>query len=319
MLPPPEEYQILIVDDNEMNREIMLRHLRRQGYRQIESSDSGLKALDLIAEQNFDLILLDVMMPEMNGYEVLEKIKSKSESQNIPVIMISAMDETESVVRCIELGAEDYLTKPFDPMLLKARVGVCLERKRTADQQRTHVESVEANNAQLKSLSRQNPLTGLMNRRVMDEVLPQAWAQNLTKPFSVAALTIDYFREYREKSGFVNADRCLIEVSESLNSTLDGLYSLIHYLGEYFILILPNTDRVGAIAVAKKMQSTLEKAKFLHPCSQVGNYVTISVGISTTIAKVEGNPLDLVSQSDRAMYLAKNNGCNRIEAIDLET
>jgi len=118
---------ILVVDDNEMNRDMLSRRLKRLGHQTMVAED-GQKALDAIHEHHFDLVLLDIMMPNLNGYDTLEQIKSSEATQHIPVIMISAVDDLESVVRCIELGAEDYLFKPFNPVLLKARVGASLEK-----------------------------------------------------------------------------------------------------------------------------------------------------------------------------------------------
>lgn len=129
---------ILVVDDNEMNRDMLSRRLKRLGHATMVAED-GQKALEAIQENDFDLVLLDIMMPNLNGYDTLEQIKSDPVTQHVPVIMISAVDDLESVVRCIELGAEDYLFKPFNPVLLKARVGASLEKKRL--QTSTNAES----------------------------------------------------------------------------------------------------------------------------------------------------------------------------------
>jgi signal transduction histidine kinase len=118
---------ILVVDDNAANREVLARRLEREGHR-VQQVAGGQEALDLLGRQPIDLVLLDVMMPEMDGYEVLQQLKADPALRHIPVLMISALDEMDSVVRCIELGAEDYLPKPFDPVLLRARIGACLEK-----------------------------------------------------------------------------------------------------------------------------------------------------------------------------------------------
>ena len=123
---------LLIVDDNEINRDVLSRQLERQGHA-TAVAENGLRALEMVREREFDLMLLDIMMPEMNGYEVLQYLKADERLRDIPVIMISALGEVETVVRCIELGAEDYLPKPFDPVLLRARIGACLEKKRLRD------------------------------------------------------------------------------------------------------------------------------------------------------------------------------------------
>ena len=125
---------ILVVDDNDDNRYTLTRRLKRQGYDNVAVAENGRQALEMLAESDFDLALLDIMMPEINGYEVLERIKADERLRQVPVIMISALDEIESVVKCIELGAEDYLPKPFNLVLLRARVGASLEKKRMLDQ-----------------------------------------------------------------------------------------------------------------------------------------------------------------------------------------
>jgi DNA-binding response OmpR family regulator len=117
---------LLVVDDNEDNRYTLTRRLTREGYTNLITATNGREALDLLQSKPFDLMLLDIMMPDMNGYEVLERMKEGAELRNVPVIMISALSEIESVIRCIELGAEDYLPKPFNPTLLRARVGASL-------------------------------------------------------------------------------------------------------------------------------------------------------------------------------------------------
>jgi class 3 adenylate cyclase/CheY-like chemotaxis protein len=125
---------LLVVDDNEDNRYALTRRLAREGYSNVAIAVDGSQALELLGSKQFDLVLLDIMMPNVNGYQVLEKMKADEKLRHVPVIMISAVDELDSVVRCIELGAEDYLSKPFNPTLLRARVGASLERKRLHDQ-----------------------------------------------------------------------------------------------------------------------------------------------------------------------------------------
>jgi DNA-binding response OmpR family regulator len=132
---------LLVVDDNEINRDMLSRRLRHQGYR-VSMAEDGRRALQAVREQPVDLVLLDVLMPEMDGYETLKQLKADASLRDIPVIMISARDEIESVVRCIEHGAEDYLPKPFNPVLLRARTGACLEKKRLRDQEVLYLQDV---------------------------------------------------------------------------------------------------------------------------------------------------------------------------------
>jgi two-component system sensor histidine kinase/response regulator len=149
-----ETGHLLVVDDDPANREVLCRRLKRQGH-DVQTASSGLDALRILGEADFDLVLLDIMMPEMDGYEVLGRIKSDRRLENIPVIMISALNEMQSVVRCIEAGAEDYLTKPFNPTLLKARIGACLEKKRGRDRESALFEQLQSNYERLQELERQ--------------------------------------------------------------------------------------------------------------------------------------------------------------------
>ena len=138
-----DEAALLLVDDNEDNRHTLARRLKREGYANLVTANDGRQALDLLKAQHFDLVLLDIMMPELDGYQVLEQVKADAALRDIPVIMISALEEMESVIRCVELGAEDYLAKPFNPTLLRARVGASLEKKRLRDEVRASLTRLE--------------------------------------------------------------------------------------------------------------------------------------------------------------------------------
>ena len=137
------EPALLVVDDNDDNRFTLTRRLAREGYKKVTSAVNGREALERLRADHFDLVLLDVMMPEMNGYQVLEQMHGDARMRDIPVIMISAVDQLESVVRCIELGADDYLMKPFNPVVLRARVGASLEKKRLRDEVRSSLQRLE--------------------------------------------------------------------------------------------------------------------------------------------------------------------------------
>ncbi|MCG6976153.1 MAG: response regulator [Acidiferrobacterales bacterium] len=154
---------ILVVDDNELNRDMLSRRLEREGYLAILASD-GYMALEMLAVNEVDLVLLDIMMPQLDGYQVLERIKADPRLQKIPVIMITAIDEIDSTVKCIELGAEDYLPKPFNPVLLRARIGASLEKKRLHDMEAEYRSKIEQNNM-------------VLSERVREQVMEIASAQ----------------------------------------------------------------------------------------------------------------------------------------------
>lgn len=138
-----EPSQVLVVDDVEANRDMLQRRLKRMGH-EVDTAENGRRALEMLHQKQFDLVLLDIMMPEMNGYEVLEAVKGDPLLKHIPVVMISALDEVDSVVKCIEMGAEDYLTKPFNSVLLKARINASLSKKQMRDQEELYLHQVEA-------------------------------------------------------------------------------------------------------------------------------------------------------------------------------
>ncbi|MDP2793550.1 MAG: response regulator [Sulfurisoma sp.] len=142
-------YSLLVVDDTEMNRDLLSRRLRKNGYH-VALAANGLDALTQLRDAEFDLILLDIMMPVMDGYQVLETVKADGKLRHIPVIMITALEEMDSVVRCIEMGAEDYLPKPFNPVLLQARINASLEKKRAYDTEQYYRRQIEEHNSQLE-------------------------------------------------------------------------------------------------------------------------------------------------------------------------
>jgi len=168
----PAEAALLIVDDNEDNRYTLTRRLKREGYTNLTTADDGRQALNLLRSQKFDLLLLDIMMPEVNGYEVLQQLKADAELRHLPVIMISAVGEVESVVRCIELGAEDYLPKPFDATLLRARVGASLEKKALRDEVRDWNRKLEERvQEQLAQLNRLGRLKGFFSPQLAESII----------------------------------------------------------------------------------------------------------------------------------------------------
>ncbi len=162
--PPHETGRILVVDDNASNRDLLFRRLSHDGH-EVARADSGRRALEIVEVENFDLILLDLLMPDLNGFQVLQRLKADERLHEIPVIMISGLQEADSVIRCIEAGAEDYLPKPFNPVLLRARISACLERKRWRDRERRYVERIELERQRHETLLR-NILPGQIVTRL---------------------------------------------------------------------------------------------------------------------------------------------------------
>jgi two-component system, cell cycle response regulator len=210
---------LLVVDDNSMNRIMLSRYIAKLGYR-ATLVENGRQALDKLQAEPFDLVLLDVQMPEMDGYQVLEHLKADPRLHDIPVIMISAVDEVESVVRCIELGAQDYLPKPFNPVLLRARLTACLERKRLRDQEVDYLHQVgcvtaaaaaiKANTFELECLdavaSRPDELGQLA--QVFQDMARQVYAreQHLKHQVQQLRIEIDQERRAREVAEITESD-----------------------------------------------------------------------------------------------------------------
>jgi two-component system, cell cycle response regulator len=229
--------RILVVDDNRLNRIKLAHSLGQQGHT-VSMAENGRQTLEMLRAQPFDLVMLDILMPEMDGYQVLEEMKKDSALREIPVIVISAVDEMESVVRCIEMGAEDYLPKPFDPVLLRARTGACLEKKRLRDQELEYLRqvdclthaaaAVEAGNFQPDCLSgvaaRLDALgqLGRVFQRMATEV--KAREERLQREVQALRIQIDESKKARQVAEITETEyfRGLREKAQSLRTPKEG-------------------------------------------------------------------------------------------------
>ncbi|NET46833.1 adenylate/guanylate cyclase domain-containing protein [Okeania sp. SIO2B3] len=272
-----DQGKILVVDDNQVNRELLVRRLKREGHL-VTAATNGFQALEIIQSQPFDLVLLDIMMPQMNGYEVLETLKSDPKLRHIPVIMISAVDDIDSIVHCIELGAEDYLSKPFNPILLKARINACLEKKVLRDQEQAY----------LKQLAEEKQ----KSERLLLNILPEAIAQRLKQGEETIA---DSFSQvtvlFADLVGFtkISANLSPAELVELLNrifSAFDELaekYGLekIKTIGDAYMIVgglpVPKEDHAEAIAdMALEMLTQIQEISIKE-----GKSLQIRIGINT--------------------------------------
>ncbi len=330
-MPETNESNLLIVDDDKMNREIMYRHLKNLGYLNINLAESGKRALEIVATQPIDLILLDMMMPVMNGLEVLTHLKESQEWRLIPVIIISALDEKEMMLTCIEKGAEDYLIKPYDRVLLKARVSACLEKKMLHDREVLNKQKLEAAYAELavayheleviknelEGLSHRDGLTGIANRRYFDTVLEREWnaVRREKKCLSLILFDIDYFKKYNDTYGHLAGDDCLCQIAIAASTVIKRPRdTLARYGGEEFAVILPDTDSAGALVCAEQIRHAIESLNIIHISSQASPYVTASLGISTFIPNEEvSTSQQLIKEADLALYQAKRESRNCVK------
>jgi adenylate cyclase len=239
--------RILVVDDNDDNRYTLTRRLLREGYSDVAVASDGREALELIAAQSFDLILLDIMMPAMNGYEVLARLKDDPELRYIPVIMISAVSEIESVVKCIELGAEDYLPKPFNPVLLRARVGASLERKRLHDREAAHLAEIDRQRRRADELLHAIlPAPAVRELRASDRIAPRRF-EDVSVVFGDLINFTRYCEHRPAEEVLANLDRLALDLER-----IAGSHALekIKTIGDAFMatanLLEPHSDPVMA-------------------------------------------------------------------------
>ncbi len=295
---------ILIVDDMVANIKV-LGELLKDEYK-IRLATNGEKALQISRSSNPpDLILLDVIMPEMDGYEVCAQLKTDKATKNIPVIFITAMDLEKDETKGLSLGAVDYITKPFSLPIVKARVKTHLELKHHRDI--------------LEDLSTLDGLTGISNRRRFDEILEIEWLRALRESTSLALLMIDidHFKLYNDNYGHIAGDDCLKLVAKNL---LDGIPRpadfLARYGGEEFAAILPMTDTKGAVTVGSSLIMHINALKIPHVHSLVSDQITISIGAASIIPDRRNSSVFLIENADNCLYLAKEGGRNRVESTD---
>lgn len=302
-----EEFQkqkILIVDDSPENIRV-LRQALKPDYK-VSFATTGEGALKLVSDYPYDLILLDIIMPGMDGYEMCRKLKADKKTKNIPVIFITSITEVKAETKGLELGAVDYITKPFSMPIVKARVRTHLELKRHRDI--------------LEDLSSLDGLTGIPNRRRFDEIFGLEWRNAIREArfLSLVMADIDYFGAYNNNYGHLAGDDCLRKVAKTLAESVKRPKDFVgRYGGEEFCAILPGTDKEGAAFVAEMMRERIESLKIPHARSHVKNYITVSLGTATIVPSGNVSPLDLIEGCDDALYQAKKGGRNQVISLDL--
>lgn len=290
---------ILLVDDAPTNIQ-MLNETLKDGYH-LFFATNGRDALRIASESLPDLILLDVIMPEMDGYEVCRTLKGDPLLRDIPIIFITAMNQQEDEAVGLELGAVDYIAKPFNPTIVRLRIRNQIELKRQRDL--------------LTRLSHLDGLTGIPNRRALDDALGREWRRGSRslRPLSLLMIDIDYFKAYNDSCGHLAGDDCLRAVAQSLKVSLWRAADFVgRYGGEEFLAILPETDETGALVVANEILEGVGTLTIPHPASPLGSQVTISIGCATAVAQREEQPECLLQAADKALYQAKQEGRNRI-------
>ena len=322
---------ILIVDDRPENL-LTLEQVLESPELDIIRAESGHEALEKTLDHEFALILLDVQMPVMDGYETATLLRGNKRTKNIPIIFVTAANKEEAhVFRGYGSGAVDYLFKPLAADVLTSKVKIFLElhnqrqlleeKTRELDAKVVELETLkhelEESNEKLRQLSSLDGLTDLPNRRFFDETLVREWQRGRRRktPLTLIISDIDHFKAYNDAYGHVIGDDCLKKVARGLDkSILREVDTIARYGGEEFAAILPETDLEGGILIAKRMLNTIEALNITHEYSDTARHVTISLGLATIVPSIETNATHLIQSADRALYKAKASGRNTFEA-----
>lgn len=316
---------ILVVDDRHENL-LVMESLLEDMECQILKAASGNEALSLMLDHDFALILMDVQMPGMDGFETAELMRGSERTRYIPIIFVTAISkEQKCIFKGYELGAVDYLFKPVEMEILRSKVRVFLElynQKKIVEEQAAMLElkvkelmELQEVNSKLENLSTIDGLTGIPNRRSFNEYIEKSWRNSIRsgKPISLIMLDIDFFKSYNDNYGHIQGDECLIRVAKSLSLGLKRPLDFVaRYGGEEFAVILPDTDSEGAVIFAEELRGNIEGVKLSHEFSQVSPYVTISLGVSSINPGQEDKVKEFVDKADKALYRSKSNGRNSV-------
>jgi diguanylate cyclase (GGDEF)-like protein len=292
---------VLIADDSLVIRAVVRDGLENEGYRVVEAVD-GLAAVELCREDPPDVVLLDIEMPGLDGYQVLTELKGDAELRDIPVVFLTSRDTMNDVVAGLRGGAHDYLRKPFEGAELLARVAAASHVKALQDQ-------LQQRNAQLEQLSHTDSLTGLYNRRYLAGELDRRRNDSLRHeyPLSVVLFDLDLFKQVNDTYGHAAGDQALRAFADHLQRELRAGDVGGRWGGEEFLLILPHTDLAGAVAVADRIRSATAE----EPVAVDGRSITVTVSGGCALGPGE-SPEAVVRLADAGLYQAKLAGRNRI-------
>ena len=317
-MDPKKKKRILVVDDHEDNIELLRARLEARGY-EVEGASDGQAALDAVERICPDLILLDVMMPKMDGMEVVRRLKAKSEANElpfIPVIMQTALDSTENKVEGLDAGADDYITKPINFAELEARVNSLLRIKALQVALKSRESELSELNDQLKRISLTDGLTQVENRRSLNERLHEMWQHSvrLHEPISLVMCDIDKFKHVNDNYGHQAGDAVLKEFAQLLKSEAREIDRVGRYGGEEFLLILPGTVLDAAVTYAERLREKVAGHTFTY---EGGTLVrTMSCGVASSPHPRVKDEEALLRAADDALYVAKETGRNRVVRFD---
>ncbi|MEJ6007655.1 diguanylate cyclase [Paucibacter sp. AS339] len=296
--------RLLIVDDQPVNIQALYQVFAND--HQVFMATSGQQALAICRDKNPDLVLLDVQMPVMDGYEVCRQIKADTALQDLPVVFVTAHSDAQAETLGLEVGAVDFISKPFNPAVVRARVKTHLTLKLQSDL--------------LRQMVFIDGLTGVYNRRFFDERLDTEFQRARRSNGTLAMLIadVDFFKRYNDHYGHQAGDEALRKVAMTMRAQLKRPADMVsRYGGEEFACILPDTPLEGALALAGEMEAAVRAARVAHAASELGPYLTISIGVATMQPASGRVEAELVVAADEQLYLAKSRGRGRACGVAL--
>ena len=296
---------ILVVDD--MTTTLLLIHDLLKDTYEVKIAKSGTKALEILESPNdIDLILLDIEMPDINGYDVCKRIKNNETIKNIPIIFITGRTSQEDEEYGLNLGAIDYITKPFNNAIVKLRIKNYLNLK--------------IKNDMLEKLSMYDGLTNIRNRRYFDETFEKTFNEikRDKKSLAVLMIDIDFFKPYNDNYGHGQGDETLRKVAKALEKTIKRASDFVaRYGGEEFVILLKDINKDGVEAVANNLLNAIRELKITHEFSKIENYVTVSIGASFYNSSSDITKLELLLKADETLYNVKNSGRNNFAILEV--
>lgn len=295
--------RLLVVDDQAVNIQALY-HVFAEDH-QVFVATHGEQAIKLCREKQPDLVLLDIVMPDMDGYEVCAALKADKDTCDIPIIFVTGETDEDAETRGLDAGAVDFITKPINPRVVRARARTHITLKRQSDH--------------LRTLSLLDGLTGIANRRCFDERLEMEWrrAFRSARPLSLLMVDVDHFKRYNDHYGHAAGDECLQHIAQALKCTLTRPGDVVaRFGGEEFVCLLPETEASGAVAVAQMLQQRVRDLARPHESSPTDSVVTVSIGVGHTDGRMPIAALDLVRTADAQLYRAKASGRGRVCAAE---
>jgi diguanylate cyclase (GGDEF)-like protein len=290
---------ILIVEDNPMNLKV-LDTIVSNKYDTVLAT-TGTEAIEKAKSNDVDLILLDIMLPELDGYTVCKILKDSDYCKSTPIIFVTALNSHEDELKGLECGGVDFITKPFSAPIVMARIDTHLKlRQRTKE---------------LCKLATVDPLTSIANRRAFDENIKLEWKKSMIEltPLSIVMIDADHFKIYNDSYGHQKGDVCIQEIAKAIEEALDTDKNLVaRYGGEEFVVILTECDKECAMQSAKRIKDSIYNANIPYDKSPISDRVTVSIGISTCTPSKNIDTKTLIDNADKALYVSKNSGRDKI-------